>query len=99
MEVDIHGGVLGVFERHRWIELSETIEESFVAPLPGRDNRAAVRLRLRIVSRRRIFKNIEWNADAIAELPKPPCDASPATALDQGAKAHKAVPEQEKAIR
>ena len=62
VEVDILGGVLGVFERHGWIEPGETIEESFAAPLPVRNDRAAVRLRLRIVSRHRIFKNIEWNA-------------------------------------
>lgn len=99
VEVEIRGGVLGIFDRHRWIEPGETIEESFVAPLPVRDNRAAVRLRLRIVSRHRIFKNIEWNADAIAELPKPPCDGSPTNPLDQGAKDQKLVPEQEKAIR
>jgi hypothetical protein len=98
VEVDILGGVLGVFERHRWIEPGETIEESFAAPLPVRNNRAAVRLRLRIVSRHRIFKNIEWNADAIAELPKP-CDGSPTTSANAGAEAEKEVPVQKKTIR
>jgi len=50
-------------------------------------------------SRHRIFKNIEWNADAIAELPKAPCDGRPTIAPDQVAKVQKAVPEQQKAIR
>jgi hypothetical protein len=71
VEVDILGGVLSVFQRHRWIEPGETIEESFAAPLPARDDRTGVRLWLRIVSRHKIFKNIEWNADSIAELPPP----------------------------
>jgi hypothetical protein len=98
VEVEIPGGVLGVFERHRWIEPGETIEESFAAPLPVRDNRAGVRLRLRIVSRHKIFKNVEWNADAIAELPKPPCDGSHATTTNQGPAGEKSITEGAKAI-
>ncbi|MGA8687479.1 MAG: hypothetical protein WB623_23975 [Candidatus Sulfotelmatobacter sp.] len=93
VEVDILGGVLGVFERHGWIEPGETIEESFAAPLPVRNDRAAVRLRLRIVSRHRIFKNIEWNADAIAELRKPPCDNFLTTTAGPGANVVKRIPE------
>jgi hypothetical protein len=76
VEAEIPGGVLGVFERHRWIEPGETVDESFVVPLPARNNRAAVRLELRIVSRHWLFKNIEWNANSIVESPTMHCDGS-----------------------
>ncbi len=76
-EVHPPAGVFGIFERHRWIEPGETIEESFAVALPDRNDRACVRLRLRIVSHHKIFKNLEWNADAIAELVQPASDASP----------------------
>ena len=79
-EREILGGVLDVFDRHRWIEPGETIEESFAAPLPNRDDRAALKLRLRIVSRHKFLKSIEWNADAIAESPTPPPDPCSSTA-------------------
>ena len=79
VEASIPGGVLGVFEKHGWLEPGETIDESFAVPLPPRNDRAAVRLRLRIVSRHWLFKNIEWNADAIAELPPPPGTAPAVT--------------------
>ena len=38
VEMEIEGGVLGIFERHRWIEPGETIEESFAVPLSDRNN-------------------------------------------------------------
>jgi hypothetical protein len=78
VKANIPGGVAGVFERHRWIEPGETIEESFAVLLPVRNDRACVRLRLRIVSRHKIFKNIEWNADGIAELACSAAEASSA---------------------
>jgi hypothetical protein len=99
VEVDILGGVLDVFKRHRWIEPGETIEESFAAPLPVRNDRTGVRLWLRIVSRHKIFKNIEWNADSIAEVPQPPGSGSFGTTAGQSPKGEKGATEQEKAIR
>jgi hypothetical protein len=99
VEVEIVGGVLGVFKRHRWIEPGETIEESFAAPLPVRSDRTGVRLWLRIVSRHKIFKNIEWNADSIAELPQPLGGGSPATTAGQGSKVEGSASELGKAIR
>jgi len=42
--------VLEVFKVHGWIEPGESIEQSFLRALPGRANRVAARLRLRIVS-------------------------------------------------
>jgi hypothetical protein len=44
------GVVLQVFSVHGWIEPGEPIEQSFLLALPERANRAAVGLRLRIVS-------------------------------------------------
>jgi hypothetical protein len=63
LEQRIPGGVFDVFDLHRWIEPGETIEQSFAVPLPANPNRAGVKLRLRIVSRHKFFKSIEWNAD------------------------------------
>ena len=68
VERRIPGGVLSVFTKHRWIEPGETIAESFSLPVAESADRAAVRLALRIVSRHRFFKDIEWNADSIADL-------------------------------
>jgi hypothetical protein len=79
VEQDSLGGVLDVFSRHRWIEPGETTEESFAVPLPVRTDRIGVRLWLRIVSRHKIFKNIECNADSIAELPPPSGNGPPPT--------------------
>jgi hypothetical protein len=69
--------VLEVFKAHGWIEPGELTEKSFLHALPERANRAAVRLRLRIVS-----SGIEWNDDTIAEIvqesakPEPPKPAT-----------------------
>jgi hypothetical protein len=97
VEADIAGGVLDVFERHRWIEPGETIEESFALPLPDREDRISVRLRLRIVSRHRILKNVEWNADSIAEVSAddaPGSNPSPKSLLSKIL--HRFLPEGEK---
>jgi len=75
---EIVGGVLDVFDRHRWIEPGETIEESFALPIAARADRSGVRLWLRVVSRHKLFKNIEWNADGIADLPAPQAEGAPA---------------------
>jgi len=55
--------VRSVFEKHRWVEPGETIEESFVLPVPERLETVAFRLRVRIVSNR-----IEWNCDSVVEI-------------------------------
>lgn len=69
--------VLEVFKAHGWIEPGEPIEESFLRALPECADRAAVRLRLRIVS-----SGIEWNSDTIAEIVQESAKAEPAkTAL------------------
>ncbi len=76
VSTEVPGGTLGIFERHRWIEPGETIEESFALPLPSRVDRATVRLRLRIVSRHKFFRSLEWNADSTADPPDPSRGAS-----------------------
>jgi hypothetical protein len=76
LEEEIAGGTLGVFDRHRWIEPGEPIQESFAFLVPVRNERVGVRLRLRVVSRHKFLKNIEWNANAIADFPKPQAENS-----------------------
>jgi len=58
--------VLAVFEKHRWIEPGELIEDSFLLPIPSQDSLVALRLRLRIVA-----GGNEWNAYSIVELVTP----------------------------
>lgn len=60
-------GIQDVLADHGWVEPGEVIQESFLVPLLPRMNRVASRIRMRIVSRSLLFKNIEWNADCIAE--------------------------------
>lgn len=55
--------VRSVFEAHRWVEPGETIEESFILPVPEHPETVAFRLRLRIVS-----THIEWNCDSVVEI-------------------------------
>jgi hypothetical protein len=67
-------------------------------PLPARNDRVGVRLGLRMVSRHRFLKNIEWNADAMAELPAAIAQPSSGTGA-QTAKAEEVLPTTQQVIR
>jgi hypothetical protein len=72
--VDAHDGEMQeemvaakpVFADHAWIEPGELIKEPFVHPLPASETEPLiVRLHLRLVSRSRGQKSIEWNCSAL----------------------------------
>jgi hypothetical protein len=59
-------GFYSVFEKHRWIESGETVEEQQLLSVPG-ENYTAFQLTMRIVSPRRFLKqSIFWEQSKIA---------------------------------
>jgi hypothetical protein len=56
-----------VFEDHAWIEPEEIIQDSVITEIPSPTTCIALKLNLRIVSRR-FFAGIEWNATSILQV-------------------------------
>jgi hypothetical protein len=67
---------ISVFEKHGWIEASETIEDVALLVLPS--DQIALKLQLRIVARQTRWrkKRNAWTAEAVVDIPETSKDAA-----------------------